>query len=464
MKYISLLILLLSVVLPSDTSAATADSLVYRLKLAEAYELGLDKTLDFQLMHGRHKEQAYLDALHEIEDISPLFTSTTSVCDTKSYLIRQLFIPVGQRISNQEDIRVTQFADSLFESYLAKPSESYFKEIIKKFSADKKIHWVNELEETTEFHQVVSQLKHLEISRPFLTPKGIHIVQKLDEADQLEVVKEADVDAVDEIMLRFGIFADKDAFKQIERQGHTDLALVYSEYNSFNQEDFQRFSLGNTSKGGELLQQEFLKYSLVKDLKSRLNQDPSFTSKLSALFEEDLYKRIYDVAVIRPVQHDSLGLEQFFDEHKENYRWSKPKFQGLLVFCKNSKIRKELHSLLSSAPLKDWIKIIEIFNKEKEQISYEMGTFEEGDNPTIDSFIFKKGKKRKFKRKGFPKTQVYGEVIAGPKFLENGVRDAVFADYLKYKEAEWEKYLLSKYKAGKYSPNSLKSVNNQTSN
>ena len=119
---------------------------------------------------------------------------------------------------------------------------------------------------------------------------------------------------------------------------------------------------------------------------------------------------------------------------------------------------------MSTSPLKDWPQIIKIFNKEKEQISYEMGTFEEGDNPTIDSFVFKKGKKRKFKRKGFPKTQVYGEILSGPKQLDRKVRDTVLVDYLKSKELEWEEYLLSKYNAGKYSPNSLKSVNNQTSN
>ncbi len=464
MKYISLLMLLVFVVLPSKLLGATADSLFYKLKLAEAYELGLDKTLEFQLAHGRHKEQAYLDALRKIKDISSLFTSTISVLDSKSYLVRQLFIPVGQRISPLEETCLTQFADSLFESYLSHPSEPYFKEIIKKFSADKKTHWINELEETVEFHQVVSQLKHQEISRPFLTPKGIHVVQKLDESDQLEVVKEADIAAVEEIMLRFGIFADKDAFKQIDRQGHTDLSLVYSEFNSFNQEDYQRFALGNTSKGGELLQQEFLKYCLVKDLKSRLNEDLSFTIKLSSLFNEDLYKLIYDIKIYREFGNDSIGLAQFFDEHKEDYRWSKPKFQGLLVFCKSNKIRKELYNLLSTSPLKDWPQIIKIFNKEKEQISYEMGTFEEGDNPTIDSFVFKKGKKRKFKRKGFPKTQVYGEILSGPKQLDRKVIDTVLVDYLKSKELEWEEYLLSKYNAGKYSPNSLKSVNNQTSN
>ena len=464
MKYITLLILLLSVGGSAQTWASTTDSLVYKLKLAEAYQQGLDKTLDFKLVHGRHKEQLYLDSLHQIEDVSGLFTSVSSVVEQNSYLIRQIFIPIGQRVSAREENRLIAFTDSIFDIYLFNPSPAKFKELINLYSADTKEHWVSELEETVEFHQVVSKLKKEEISRPFLTPKGVHVVQKLDMADQYEEIKEADLAQLNEIMMRFGMIADEEAFQQISRSGHTSLPLVWSEYSSFNQEDFQRFALGNTSKGGELLQNEFLKYCLVKDLKARLNKSAAFKAKLTALHNEDLYDLAYKLNVAVVAQRDSLGLAEFFETHKKEYLWSKPKFKGLLVFCKNNKIRKELHALLSTSPLKDWTKIIGIFNKEKEQISYEMGTFEEGENPTIDSFVFNKGKKRKFKRKGFPKVQIYGEVVEGPELIESQVRDAVLADYLKYKEAEWEKHLLSKYNAGKFSTNSLKSVNNQTSN
>ena len=56
----------------------------------------------------------------------------------------------------------------------------YFFSCVVQFSDEKKAFWVGWLQMPVEFEDIVFGLNAGEISRPFLTPQGIHIVKVLE--------------------------------------------------------------------------------------------------------------------------------------------------------------------------------------------------------------------------------------------------------------------------------------------
>ncbi len=68
---------------------------------------------------------------------------------------------------------------------------------VRNFSDEKKSFWVSWLQMPVEFEDVVFALKQGEISRPFFTPQGIHIVKAIERKEILPFEK-----VKDEIMRR----------------------------------------------------------------------------------------------------------------------------------------------------------------------------------------------------------------------------------------------------------------------
>lgn len=462
MKFIYLLIAFFSWSNIQSLSAQNDDDLIRRLKLTDARLIGLEESFDFKLSYHRKLEGLYEAAILERYNLGDALGRKREELDVKSYLIRQVFIPIGQRISYSEEEALVALADSILNLYSHEPSASKFKSLIEMYSADKTTHWISSLDETKEFQAVVSAQQIGEISRPFKTPKGIHIVQKLKESDRIISETKPDFPALDTYFDDLNINVDKAAKSKIQQANSQKEVLIQSDYTKFTTEDFSRYALSGTTRGVDMIWNDFLKYALIQDIRVRLDHDKAFSVSKNNLYEEALLSSVYKQRVLDLVEED--GLNRFFETQKANYTWSKERFVGMLVFCKNKKVLRALHKELEKEPLNKWENIISLFNAEEQLIVYEKGSFEEGENPSIDAFVFKKGKKSKAKRKGFSKVQIYGEILSGPNTLTDDIKSIVEADYLKFIEKEWEKDLVSKYKAGKMSPIFLKSVNIQTSN
>ena len=463
MKYILPIILFLSISLPVAYGVDKKHEDIRSLKLADAYQTGMNKELSFRLHHGQHKETFIMSVIQREFDL-PSFTSEEEIIiPCKSYLIKQIFIPIGQRVDLKEEHKLRNSIDSLFEEVVKNRSDENFDSLIEEYSADKEARWVLEYEETAEFHVVLKSLNIGEFSRPFLTPKGIHIVKKIDEADSVKIVQPNKVENMEILLQRYGLSVNKNAKLELLSKGTTDKILIESDNALFDGASFQRFLLGNPAMSNDQLWNHYLKYVLIKDLKARIMKDSAFSQQLTTLYEDDLLDVAYNKRVRQIALGNEEGLNNYFEQNKESYYWASPRFKGLLVFCRNNKVRKKLHNELSSAPLGEWRAILDSFNKNETQVLYELGTFKEGENGAIDSYVFKKGKKKQYRKKGYKKTRVYGEIIRGPETIDL-VQDEVLQDYMSYLEQQWEKQLISLYNAGKLPLNFLKTVNNQASN
>ena len=82
--------------------------------------------------------------------------------------------------------------DSIYQVIQNQPSID-FTSLVDRFSDDKRCVWIENLQTTSEFEDVAFSLAKGEISKPFFTPEGLHILQVADrkEVSAYEIVSDS---------------------------------------------------------------------------------------------------------------------------------------------------------------------------------------------------------------------------------------------------------------------------------
>lgn len=408
---------------------------IRELKLADANQLGLAKSFNYQIHLAKgieHKVDDYINT-HLVRD------KDLEITDHQVF-IRHFFVPLGQRISSSELHSKQRWVDSLFQELKENQTIAFFEELISKYSEIKKPYWCHYLEETSEFKQQVESLDFGLISEPFITARGIHIVQKVEEklqpVDQLS--RSEKMLFLKEVL---GVRENEEVVSELLYKGRTDGVLLQTPEKSYQQIDFDQFSEGK-SQGKETLWRDFYIFVLAEEIKDAIATNPTFKNYTDSL----LLAEAYNYRVKSKIKENPDLLIKYFEDNRSLYNWEQPKFKGLVVFCKNRKVRRSLHKELNNEALSNWENTIENnYNTNSLQVLYEIGEYTLGDNSYVDFYVFKKGKR--IRRRGFPRTRVYGEIIKGPKTIDS-VYDSVYADYSLELEKEWEINLIKAYKKG----------------
>lgn len=144
---------------------------------------------------------------------------------------------------------------------------------------------------------------------------------------------------------------------------------------------------------------------------------------------------------------DHEGLKRYFEEHREDYAWSEPRFKGFVVQCANEEIAKRLKRELKELPMDSVDKFVrKAYNKDSVMVVAERGLWKEGDNAMVDRYAFGKKKAAVVKNERLPVVFTYGRKLK--KFPEEyvDVRGSVTADYQNYLEQRWVARLRDTYK------------------
>ena len=170
---------------------------------------------------------------------------------------------------------------------------------------------------------------------------------------------------------------------------------------------------------------------------------PEFRNLLREYSDGLLLFEISNEEVWNKASVDLEGLEKFFKDNKENYKWEAPRFKGKILYCADKKTLTDARKLIKSAP-KDSadVQLKRKFNKDKVRIKIENGLYAQGANKTVDSYIFKQGT---YTDDAFPVVECIGALLPAPESY-NDIRGPVTADYQNYLEEEWIKSLRNKYK------------------
>lgn len=341
-----------------------------------------------------------------------------------------VLVPQNADAAKQEQKRL--LADSLYNALL---QGADFEELAHKYSDDAQtarnggaLPWVGPGNTLKEFEDVAYGLQTGQMSSPFLSPVGYHIVKML-ERKQLEPFDSLHPQ-IHRFMERRGVHERlaTDALDSIVRK-------YEGKYTAGQILDMETERLCATNQE--------LKY-LVKEYHDGL------------LLYEFCSTRIWE-----PAKVDTMGLEQYFKANRKAYSWDTPRFRGMMFYCKNKADVKAVKKLLKKE--KDdskWIAMVrEQFNKDSVTVRMDQRIFSKGMNENVDVLVFKEKKGEVKPVGGYPYAGFVGKVLKKGPGKWTDVKAAVVQDYQKAREDECVKDLRVKYPVVIYE-DKLSTVNN----
>lgn len=142
---------------------------------------------------------------------------------------------------------------------------------------------------------------------------------------------------------------------------------------------------------------------------------------------------------------DTLGLEKYFKENKDKYKWDSPRYKGSIVYCKDEntlKTAEKLAKKYKGSDLNNYLKT-ELNNDSVSFVFARKGIWGKGDNKFVDVKVFKSTENPEA-MKDYPFYFVIGKTLTKPEDYSD-VKGLVVSDLQEYKEKEWLKKLHAKF-------------------
>ncbi len=174
------------------------------------------------------------------------------------------------------------------------------------------------------------------------------------------------------------------------------------------------------------------------------NKYPEFRNLMREYHDGTLLFEISLREVWQKAGQDTVGLNAFFAEHKQNYLWDEPRYKGYVVYCKNKNTAKMAKRIIQNATpdsvasyLNNRLNVDSIT-----YVRFEKGLFKLGDNPAVDKYAFKKGDYQP--TEDLPVVFVVGKQLNGAEEPADE-RGKVLTDYQDYLEKLWLEKLHNTY-------------------
>ena len=341
--------------------------------------------------------------------------------------VEQVWRRLPQNVTGGSLRAATVQMDSIYEA-LCQAGPERFTDFVQRFSDDVSVRWVHRLEETAEFEDTVFSLKPGAWSRPFFTPRGLHIVR---------VLERAEVPPFESV---------RDSLLQANPRCVVEAARVWAD----RRKEAYGYASGRLTDGQ-------LRRILAAEYERLERENPSYRLALRYHREEALARAVDCREAERAALANEEALQAYFDRHRSDYHWDTPRFRGIVLHCTGKRVAKRARKMLKHLPEEEWGNAVRLmFNKEKVQVRAEQGTFAPGDNAAVDEQVFKQGEAPEVN--GFPHTVLLGKKLKGPVDYRE-VRHALLADYRAARESQW----LAALRAGskvEINQEVLKTVNN----
>lgn len=405
------------------------------------------------------------------------------------------------KILVQHILRLTQGKDSLGQAQakveidslynLAKQTPENFSEIASRNSEDRgsarqggKLPWFGAGEMVAEFDSVAFSLKDGEISKPVKTAYGYHIIKRLDSQstpsrDQIKPSVIAKIANPQD--LRYKLVRDNQNKRLAKKhKGSINDKLVANLRQGFEKEGMDSTSLshamtavqkaplyyvdGQPISGKELVESldgvfipasplaleifdervaDLYNKNLVIAEEKRLDREvPDYHNLLKEYIDGSM---LYEVSVRKVwdrAAKDSEGLNAYFNEHKDNYKWTEPHAKGLLIQAINDSVAelvKKRAAELAPDTLSQTLR--KEFGKD---ISVDRVLVSKGTNGMVDNLIFDGPKVLPSNSKYTNYFMINPRVILEPEEVAD-VKGLVTGDYQNEFQSKWENDLRNKY-------------------
>lgn len=392
----------------------------YKLKVQAALDARLDTLSSFKKEFAMYRDKQIRPAMITDADVEAeakkIYKQTQLRVDTSGGLVKpaHILVLLRQKSTKEQEERAQQRIDSL---YYVLQHGGDFAELAKKYSDDKgsarnggELPWIEKGQTFPDFEKVAYSLKKGEMSRPFKSPVGWHIVVMKDKRNFFPY------DSLRDNIIRF-----------IDQRGIREQIIDQK--------------LDTLAKEQHKTPDEVLA--------AKRNEMEAADSNLKYLIQEYhdglLLYEISNREVWGKAAKDTLGMVQFFKKNKKLYKWDEPRFKGIAYHTRKAEDVAAVKASVKSLPFDQWAdKLRKTFNNDSIlRIRVEKGIFKKGDNALVDKQIFKKDTVAK-PMKDFPFTGIYGKKIKAPETWED-VSGQVTADYQDALEKQWVEGLRRRY-------------------
>lgn len=393
----------------------------YKLKVAAALDARLDTMKSFQKEFAGYRDQqirpSFVDDADIMAEAHKVYNDTKEHIGPKGLIQpAHILIKVEQKAPQKDVDRAKQLADSI---YTALKGGADFAEMAKKYSADRGsagngglLPWIAPGNTVKEFEDVAYGLKVGEMSKPFLSPFGYHIIlmkgkKQLEPFDSLKT----------------------DILKFLEARG------VREKVANDKLDTLVAQSKGKLTKEQIIDQRAEEMEAKDSDLKNLVREYHD-----GLLLYEISNREVWDKAA-----KDEAGLESYFKKNKKKYAWDTPRFKGMVYHVKNQDDVKAVRDCVKNVDFDKWAeKLRTTFNKDSViRIRVEKGIFKMGDNAFVDKMEFHKDTVAT-SLKDYPIDATFGKVLNAPSDYRD-VRGQVTTDYQDQLEKQWVATLRKKY-------------------
>ena len=394
----------------------------YKLKVKAALDARLDTTTSFRQEFAQYRDQQIRPVLvtdddmlaeaHRIYDQTKDNIGPDGLVNASHILLR-----IAQKASDAEQQEAKRRIDSV---YAALQAGADFEALAKQVSQDPGsarrggvLGWFARNQMVKEFEDAAFALQPGQMSKPFLSPYGWHIVL-VKERKQFEPFE----------------FHKDNIFRFMEQQnmrnGIAERKL-----------DAQVAASGNTVTKEQLLDKCADSLSAV---------DPEMRYLIQEYHDGLLLYDISNQLVWDKAAKDEQALANYFKKHKKKYAWDEPRYKGMAYHVKDPADVKAVAKCVKKLKFDDWNEALRsTFNNDSIlRIRVEKGLFKKGDNKLIDREVFKVKDVQVDSVKGFPIDAVYGKLLKKPQDYTD-VRALVVNDLQDEMEHAWVADLRKKY-------------------
>jgi len=342
-----------------------------------------------------------------------------------------------------------------------------------------------------EYEDVAFKMKKGDVSKPFKTRLGWHIVKLLDkeevgsfEEEEADIKKKIKRDARSKVSKevfvkrlqsdykfkskrnKVDIFKDKKhediakgRWKMSKAEGLSDVMFTMEVPQKgevqYNQQHFARFIEKNQLKARsktqeatvDLLYKRFVEQSLLEVEESRLSEKyPEFRRLLKEFRDGTLLFELTEQKVWNKALEDTTGLQKFYETNKENYQWA-PRVDATIVTVKDPSVAKKVFKMLkkTSSNFED---IETPFNKigAEKVVIVKNGKYEKGQNELVDDMpqVMKVSEPINNQDGSITYIKINKLLPVMTKELKEA-RGYIIADYQSELEKEWVDELRQKY-------------------
>ena len=394
----------------------------YKLKVQAALDARIDTTTAFLNEFAQYRDQQIrptfvtdddmLAEAHNVYDQTVKNIGPDGLVQASHILI---LIPQKATEAQQQDAK--RRIDSV---YTALKAGADFEALAKQVSQDPgsaqrggMLGWFSRNQMVKEFEDVAFSLQPGEMSTPFLSSFGWHIILQKDRK-QFEPFD----------------FHRENILKYLEQRNARNYITEQK------LDAIVKASNGSVTKA-QLLEQRADSLSAV---------DPEMRYLIKEYHDGLLLYEISNQTIWDKAAKDEEALSSYFKKNKKKYKWDEPRFKGMAYHVKQQSDVKAVANCVKKLKFDEWNEALrKTFNNDSIiRIRVEKGLFKKGDNKLIDREVFKVNDAKVDSVKGYPIDATYGKLIKKPQDYTD-VRPLVTADLQDELERLWVADLRKRY-------------------